>query len=91
MLANSRTPRLKARAKYEISSMRHSKGTSANGVPAGTKKLKKWIPCRMNPRIVTPRKIITLSPIATITLDVKANEYGTLPTRLASKMNQKIE
>ena len=74
MLANNRTPKLNARAKYEINSIRASNGTNARGVPAGTKKLKKWIPCRMNPKIVTPKKIITLSPIATIALDVKANE-----------------
>jgi len=73
-LENNRTPRLNARAKYEISSIKANNGTSANGVPAGTKKLKKWIPCRINPRIVTPKKIITLRPIATIALDVKANE-----------------
>lgn len=59
---------------YEISSIKASKGTKANGVPAGTKKLKKWIPCRIKPKIVTPKKIVRLNPIATITLDVNANE-----------------
>ena len=91
MFLNNRTPKLKARAKYEINSIKHSKGTNAKGVPAGTKKLKKWIPCRINPKIVTPKKMVTLNPIATMTLDVNANEYGTLPTRFAIKMNQKIE
>jgi len=74
MFANNRTPKLNARAKYEINSISASNGTSGKGVPAGTKKLKKWIPCRISPKIVTPKKIITLSPIATIALDVKANE-----------------
>jgi hypothetical protein len=74
MFANNRTPKLNARAKYEINSIKASKGTKAIGVPAGIKKLKKWIPCRTNPKIVTPKKIIRLSPIATIALDVKANE-----------------
>lgn len=35
--ANNRTPRLKARARYEISSIRTSKGTIPIGVPEGTK------------------------------------------------------
>ena len=74
IFANSRTPKLNARAKYEINSIKASKGTNANGVPAGTKKLKKWIPCRINPNVVTPMKIVTLNPIATIALDVNANE-----------------
>jgi hypothetical protein len=40
-LANSRTPRLKARARYEISSISTSSGSIPIGVPAGTKYEKK--------------------------------------------------
>lgn len=40
-LANSRTPRENARARYEISSIGTSRGTRARGVPEGTKKEKK--------------------------------------------------
>jgi hypothetical protein len=35
--ANKRTPKLKARARYEISSIRTSRGIIPIGVPAGTK------------------------------------------------------
>jgi hypothetical protein len=41
MLANSRTPRLNARARYEINSIRTSRGTIPTGVPDGTKNEKK--------------------------------------------------
>ena len=40
-----------------------------------------WI---ASPRIVTPIKIITLSPSATIREAVRAYPYGTLPLRLAN-------
>ena len=66
MLANSRTPRETARARYEISSISTSRGTSPRGVPDGMKYAKKCTPWMLSPRIVTPRKIITESPIATI-------------------------
>ena len=69
MLANNRTPSETARAMYEISSISTNNGTSARGVPDGIKYEKKCNPCFCSPRIVTPRKIVTDSPIDT-TIDV---------------------
>jgi hypothetical protein len=66
MFANSRTPSETARARYEISSISTSNGTSARGVPDGMKYEKNYRPCFWRPRIVTPRKMITDSPIDTI-------------------------
>jgi len=91
MLANSRTPRDTARARYEISSIRTSRGTRARGVPDGTKNAKKWIPCFCSPRIVTPRKIITDRPILTIIEVVIVKPYGMLPLRFAMIMKKNSE
>ena len=66
ILANRRTPRLNARARYEINSISTSNGTIPIGVPAGTKYEKKCTPCRYSPRIVTPKKIVKLRPIDTM-------------------------
>lgn len=91
MLANSRTPRLKARAKYEINSINTNNGTIPNGVPAGTKNEKKCTPCRYSPKIVTPKKIVKLRPIETMIEVVSVYPYGTLPFRLARMMKKNSE
>jgi hypothetical protein len=91
ILANSRTPRLNARAKYEINSISTSNGTIPIGVPAGTKYEKKCTPCRYNPRIVTPKKIVKLRPIDTIIEVVSVYPYGTFPLRLAIRIKKKSE
>lgn len=68
-LANSRTPKENALAIYEINSIRTNKGTKAKGVPPGTKKEKNLILWIYKPKIVTPIKIVRLSPRLT-TADV---------------------
>ena len=88
MLANSRTPSDTARARYEISSIRTSSGTSPSGVPDGMKYAKKCTPWMLSPSVVTPRKIITDSPIATIIDVVTVNPYGMFPLRLAITMKK---
>ena len=91
MLANSRTPRLKARAKYEINSIGTSRGTSPSGVPEGTKNEKKCTLCSRRPRIVTPMKIVILRPILTIIDVATVNPYGTLPLRFAIRIKKNRE
>ena len=91
MLANSRTPSETARAMYEISSISTNNGTSAKGVPEGMKNEKKCSPCFCNPRIVTPRKMITDRPIDTMILVVTVNPYGMLPLRFAMIMKKNSE
>ena len=66
VFANSRIPREKARATYDISSIGTSRGTSLRGVPEGTKKEKKWTLWSRRPSIVTPINIVTLRPRLTI-------------------------
>lgn len=91
MLANSRTPSEKARATYEMNSIRTSSGTRGPGVPAGMKYEKKCTPCVASARIVTPRNTVTDRPIATITDDVRENPYGTLANRLPNRMKKNRE
>lgn len=57
----------------------------------GTKKVKKCSLCFDSPRIVTPRKIVTLIPSATIIDVVIVNPYGTFPLRLAKRIKKKSE
>jgi hypothetical protein len=66
MLAKGRTPRETARAKYEIDSISTSRITSPRGVPNGMNYAKKCTRWMLSPRIITPGKIITKSPTATI-------------------------
>ena len=73
IFANSRTPSDTARARYEMISIGTSSGIRAVGAPVGTKKLKKCSLCSDSDRIVTPRKIVTLSPSATIIEVVTVN------------------
>jgi hypothetical protein len=72
-------------------SIQISRGTRGPGVPAGTKNDRKCSPCFATARIVTPIKIITENPIATITLEVSANEYGTFPNRLPNRIKKNSE
>lgn len=73
MLANNRTPNETARAMYEISSISTNIGTNTRGVPDGMKYAKKCTPWIFSPNVVTPMKIITDSPIDTITDVVTVN------------------
>ena len=91
VLANSRTPSEKARARYEISSIGTSRGTSHRGVPEGTKNEKKCTLCSCRPRIVTPMKIVILRPILTIIDVATVNPYGTLPLRFAIRIKKNRE
>lgn len=91
MFANSRTPSENARDTYDTSSMTTSSGTRAVGVPAGRKNVANLNPCFAIARIVTPRKIVTDRPIQTITDDVIAKLYGTLPNRLPNRTKKNIE
>ena len=90
-LASSRTPSEIARARYEISSIGASTGTSARGVPAGRKNEKKCTLWIARPRIVTPMKIITLRPRDTTRELPTVNPYGMLPLRLENSRNRNSE
>lgn len=76
---------------YEINSITISNGTRGAGVPAGTKNDRKCRPCFATASAVTPRKIITENPIATITDELNAKLYGTLPNRLPSRIKKNSE
>lgn len=91
MFANSRTPSENARDTYDTSSITTSSGIRSVGVPAGRKNVANLKPCFTIARNVTPRKIVTDSPIQTITDEVIANEYGTLPNRLPNSTKKNIE
>lgn len=49
-----------------------SKGTNANGQPAGTNKEKNTNPCFCKPNIVAPITIVKLKPSVTIKWEVVA-------------------
>ena len=66
MLAANLKPNEIFLAKYEMNSIKTSKGTKPNGVPDGTKKLKNLTLCIDNPNIVTPISIVNDKPIETI-------------------------
>jgi hypothetical protein len=66
ILANNLTPKETALAIYDTNSIRTNNGTNAKGVPEGTKKAKKCNLCLYRAKIVTPMKIVKLSPIDTI-------------------------
>ncbi len=91
IFANSRIPRLNARETYDTISITTSRGTRAVGVPAGRKNVANFHPCFATARIVTPRKIVTDSPIQTITELVIAKLYGTFPNRLPNSTKKNIE
>ena len=63
---NSRTPKLKALAKYEINSIHTNIGTKTKGVPFGTKNEKNLMLCNQNAKIVTPKNTVKLKPIEVI-------------------------
>ena len=60
MLAASLKPNEIFLAKYEMNSIRTSKGNKANGQPAGTNKEKNSKPCFLNPTIVAPSTTVKL-------------------------------
>ena len=60
MLAASLKPNEIFLAKYEMNSIRTSKGNKANGQPAGTNKEKNSKPCFLNPTIVAPSTTLKL-------------------------------
>ena len=61
MLAANLKPKEMFLAKYEMSSIKTSKGNKAKGHPAGTNREKNSSPCLENPRIVAPSTIVKLS------------------------------
>ena len=67
ILANNLIPNENALAKYDTTSIRTNNGTSAKGVPEGTKYEKNFKLCKYNAKIVTPVTIVNDRPIVTIT------------------------
>ena len=61
ILAASLKPNDTFLAKYEINSIKTSKGTNPNGQPEGTKREKNFNPCLLNPRIVAPKTTVKLN------------------------------
>jgi hypothetical protein len=57
IFANNRTAKLKARAKYDITSITIKKGNKAGGTPVGTKSKKNFVPCKSNPVEIKNTKI----------------------------------
>ena len=60
MLAANLKPNEIFLAKYEMNSIKTSKGNKGKGQPAGTKREKKTKPCFWNPNIVAPKTIVKL-------------------------------
>jgi hypothetical protein len=61
ILAASLKPNETFLAKYDINSINTSKGSKANGQPAGTNKEKNSNPCLFKPNIVAPNTTVKLS------------------------------
>ena len=73
MFANNLTDKLTGLVKYEITSITTNSGNNAFGTPLGTKKLKNFIPCIINPISVTPKNITIASAKVTIMWLVTVN------------------
>jgi hypothetical protein len=83
MFANSRIPRLTARAIYETNSIRIINGAITVGVPVGYSNETNLIPCNDNPIVV----IVTIVEILNINVNeaslVIVSTPGTIPVILA--------
>src|ERR1700684_1246472 len=87
ILADRRKPRLTFRAKYDINSIKTSKGNKPKGQPTGTKREKKTNLCSFNPRIVAPNTTVKLRENVNTKCDVEAKLYGTIPIKLFISIN----
>ena len=76
MLAANLKPNEIFLAKYEINSIKTSKGNNAKGQPAGTNKEKNSKPCFWNPSIVAPKTIVKLKAKVNTKWLVEAKLYG---------------
>lgn len=76
MLAANLNPNEIFLAKYEMNSIRTSKGNKAKGQPAGTNREKNSNPCFWNPNIVAPNTIVKLREKVTTKWLVDAKLYG---------------
>jgi len=72
MLAAKRNPKETGRAKYEMISTKRSKGSNANGQPAGTNKEKNSSSCLYSPNRVAPKTIVKLRENVTAKCAVEA-------------------
>ena len=88
ILAANLKPRDTFLAKYEINSIKTSKGNKANGQPAGTNNEKNLDICITNPNTVAPITIQKLNEKVNIKWEVEAKLYGTIPTKLLANINR---
>ena len=72
MLAANLSPKDTFLARYEINSIKTSKGNNPKGQPAGTNKEKNFNPCSLNPNTVAPNTTVKLSENVKIKWDVDA-------------------
>lgn len=75
-------------AKYDINSIKTSKGNKPSGQPLGTKSEKNFNPCLLKPSIVAPRTTVKLNEKVSMKWLVLAKLYGTIPTRLFTNINR---
>ena len=86
ILAASLNPNEIFLAKYEINSIRTSKGNKPSGQPAGTKREKNSNPCLLKPNIVAPSTTVKLNEKVNIKWLVEAKLYGTIPIKLLTNI-----
>ena len=72
MLAANLKPSETFLAKYEINSIRTSRGNNPSGQPAGTNREKNSNPCLLNPNIVAPNTTVKLNEKVSIKWLVEA-------------------
>ncbi len=89
MFAASLSPKEIFLARYEINSIKTSKGNKPKGQPEGTNKEKNFRLCILNPRIVAPKTTVKLIKKVNKKWDVDAKLYGTIPIRLFININVK--
>ena len=86
MLAANLKPNDIFLAKYDMNSIKTSKGSNPRGQPAGTNKEKNSNPCFWKPKIVAPKTIVKLRANVKTKWLVEAKLYGTIPIRLLIKI-----
>lgn len=60
MLAPRRSPKLTFLDKYEMNSIKTSRGNNPKGHPAGTNREKNFNPCWLKPKNVVPKTTVKL-------------------------------
>lgn len=76
MLAANLKPNEIFLAKYEMNSIKTSKGNNGKGQPAGTNREKNSNPCFWKPKIVAPKTIVKLREKVNTKWLVDAKLYG---------------